>query len=186
MSFINGRFYANPAYGRALELARIAEQLTNSGLLRSTNSADQTGDNVIEGVPSLDIKSLLRAGTEQDSDHPSGFCELEPRFWVEGPECEEGKDYHATAFMRLAGPGIQFKEVVTRSIKVRANTDSEIVTVDSPAEEAFGGPLEWQVKFSIKSCAGCRQQGGTINWTVTYKCRKDELEMTRSQGVVCR
>lgn len=186
MSFINGRFYANPAYGRALELARIAEQLTNSGLLRSTNSADQTGDNVIEGVPSLDIKSLLRASTEQDSDHPSGFCELEPRFWVEGPECEEGKDYHATAFMRLAGPGIQFKEVVTRSIKVRANTDSEIVTVDSPAEEAFGGPLEWQVKFSIKSCAGCRQQGGTINWTVTYKCRKDELEMTRSQGVVCR
>ena len=186
MPIINRRFHANPAYGRALAIARIAEQLGQNVLLGGTNAAHKTGENVIEGVPSLDIKSLLRASTEQDSDHPSGFCELEPRFWVEGPECEEGKDYHATAFMRLAGPGIQFKEVDTRSIKVRANTDSELVTVDSPAEEAFGGPLEWQVKFSIKSCAGCRQQGGTINWTVTYKCRKDELEMTRSQGVVCR
>lgn len=110
MPIINRRFYANPAYGRALAIARIAEQLGQNVLLGGTNAAHKTGENVIEGVPSLDIKSLLRASTEQDSDHPSGICELEPRFWVEGPECEEGKDYHATAFMRLAGPAFSLKK----------------------------------------------------------------------------
>lgn len=169
MPFINGRFYANPVYGRALEIARIGEQLGQSGLLGGTDAAQKTGDHVIEGVPSLDIESSLWAGAKQDSDHPSGFCKLDAKFWVDGPECEEGRDYHATAFMRLAGPGIQFNEVDTRSTRVRASTDSELVTVDSHAEEAFGGPLEWQVKFSIESCVGCRQQGGVINWTVTYK-----------------
>lgn len=41
MPFINGRFYANPVYGRALEIARIGEQLGQNDLLGGTDATQK-------------------------------------------------------------------------------------------------------------------------------------------------
>jgi len=74
MPIINRRFYANPAYGRALEIARIAEQLGQNVLLGGTNAAHKTGENVIEGVPSLDIKSLVGLALNRILTIPAAFA----------------------------------------------------------------------------------------------------------------
>lgn len=57
--------------------------------------------------------------------------------------------------------------------------------VDSPAREAFGGPLQWQVDFTIKAGPGFKQQGGDILWTVRYECEGDRVETQFPQTVYC-
>lgn len=185
MPFINGRFYANLAYGRALELARIAEEFGQDALHGGTNPAQETGKKIIEGVPSLDINSLLQTAREQDSNHPSGFCTLRADFTPHGVKCEEGKDYHGEAVISLSGIGFSSHYVEPHTIRVRAEAEGDIVSVDSHPTEYFGDPKRWAVRFTIKSGPGFRQQGGNILWTVTYKCLRDDVVMRFPQTLHC-
>lgn len=163
MPFINGRFYMNPLFGAALERARLR--------VPETEDTD-----IIEGLPSLNIDSGPRASGDDDADTPSGFCDLTASVSPHGVHCERDKDYHGTAYMELGGPGIQFHKVDENSIRATAAALGDIVSVDGDATPGYDGKRQWKVPFAIRAGKNFQQQGGAIQWTVTYKCNGDELE----------
>ncbi|MGH9730209.1 MAG: hypothetical protein ACRD4A_00810 [Candidatus Acidiferrales bacterium] len=85
--------------------------------------------------------------------------------------------------MSLSGPGIY--HVDQNSIRVMATADGDIVRVDGRSREAFGGHLQWEVNFTIKSGPGFKQQGGDILWMVRYECDGNRVERQFRQTVYC-
>lgn len=183
MPFVNGRYYANRIFGRAIELARILSG--QAGSLREPLSSEQQFANISRNVPYSPIYSRPKAAAGSASGSDSGLCDLVAGFTPHGVHCEPGKDYHGTAYMDLNGPGIRLHSVDEDTIRVRAEADGDIVSVSGRARKAFGGPLQWQVDFSIKSGAGFHQQGGDIVWTVRYICSGDHVEQEFRQTVYC-
>ncbi|HEV2298321.1 MAG TPA: hypothetical protein VGR72_07375 [Candidatus Acidoferrales bacterium] len=89
MPFINGRFYANPAYGRALERARQADapefegELLGNGSGGGVQSADEVLANNPGGAPEFEELAAHQAGNKQtpviqhkhvpNSSHVTGY-----------------------------------------------------------------------------------------------------------------
>jgi hypothetical protein len=186
MPFINGRFYANPIYGSAVELARLIGGQDQEDSRGPSDASEDLQTNVTGTLKSLGLYSSPRADDTDSSDSPSGFCDLTASFEPDGGvNCEPGKDYHGTAYMSLAGPGIQFHRVDEESIRATATADGDIVSVDGEASLGYDGHRQWQVPFTIKAGKGFKQQGGAIVWTVTYKCNGDDLEWQPHQMLYC-
>jgi len=185
MPFINGRYYANPVFGWGVELARIiaGHEGRNSGAHSDAYGA--SGREIIGYVPSLSIYSSPQLGETAASDRTSGFCDLTFNSHPNGAQCEQGKDYHGTAVLVIAGVGTGFHYVDPNTIRVAAEADSDIVSVDGRPASILGGHQQWTVNFTIKSGPGFKQQGGAILWTIRYKCTGKEVERQYRQILHC-
>ena len=185
MPFINGRFYTNPVFGWGVELAGIiaGHEGHNSG--GNSDAYDGSNHNIIGDVPSLSIYSSPQLDETESSEQASGFCDLKLDSHPDGVKCEQGEDYHGTAVLVIGGVGTGFHYVDPNSIRVAAEADSDIVSVDGRPVSTLGGHQQWSVKFTIKSGPDFKQQGGAILWTVRYKCTGKEMERQYRQILHC-
>jgi|GEM_PF-4241933 len=185
MPFINGRYYANPVFGWGVELARIIARHEGRNSGGNSDAYGAPGRYIIGNVPSLGIYSSAQLGVTEPSDQAGGFCDLKLNSHPHGVKCEQGKDYHGLAVLVIAGVGTGFHYVDPNSIRVAAEADSDIVSVDGRPVSILGGHQQWTVDFTIKSGPGFKQQGGAILWTIRYKCTGKGMERQYRQILHC-
>ena len=68
MPFINGRFYANPAFGWGVELGRIVADHEGHRSEGNSDAHDASDRSIIGDVPSLSVYSSPQLGEAESSD----------------------------------------------------------------------------------------------------------------------